>query len=84
MTGGYLAASQDQRGVRLTCFVEYPGQFSEPEVLSMVEDNVLPNLPSRFSAAFNRRYALVVPHQDVRPQLVVAGEMHNHKASEAA
>ena len=67
---GYVAASQDARGVRLTCYVEYPGSYSEAEVLTMVEDNVLPNLPSHFSAKFNRKYALVVPDQEIRPQML--------------
>jgi hypothetical protein len=71
VTGGYLAASQEQRGIRLTCYVQYTTDFSEAEVLAMMEDNVLPNLPARFSSTFGRKYSLVVPDQTLNTEMVL-------------
>lgn len=37
----------------------------------MMEDNVLPNLPARFSSTFGHNYSLVVPDQTLNTEMVL-------------
>ena len=36
----------------------------------MVEEDLVPNLPSHFAAIFNKKYVITVPEQLLQPELV--------------